>query len=177
MVKKRRSLNCSSSFLRRNQMTDALVGQTLPALSLAHSDGGEVNFPDDFKGHYSILYFYPKDDTPGCTKQACAYRDNIDTFKEEGIQLFGVSLDDLDSHDHFRKKYSLNFPLIADVNHQLSEALGVYGDQEWAGKVFKGLSRDSFLIGPDAQILEVWRRVDPLSTAAETLAAALEAKS
>lgn len=157
-------------------MSDALVGQSIPEVTLGHSEGGEVTFPADLKGKYTVLYFYPKDDTPGCTKQACAYRDNMADFAEEGIQLFGVSLDDLDSHDHFRKKYSLNFPLLADVDKRLSEALGVYGDQEFRGKTYKGLSRDSFLIGPEAKILQVWRGVDPLTTAAETLAAAVEAK-
>lgn len=157
-------------------MSDPMIGKALPELTLAHSEGGHVHLPADLKGHYTILYFYPKDDTPGCTKQACAYRDAAADIQESGIKLYGVSLDDLESHDHFRKKFSLNFPLIADVDKQLSQALGAYGEQEYAGKTYMGLSRDSFLIGPDTRVLQVWRRVDPLSTAAETLAAAIEAK-
>lgn len=149
-------------------MSDPLVGKTLPSLTLSHSDGGKVTLPDDFKGQWTILYFYPKDDTPGCTKQACSYRDNIAQFKEAGAEVWGVSLDDLASHDDFREKYTLNFPLIADTEHKLSETLGVYGDQEWQGKTFKGLSRDTFLIDPDGAVRQVWRKVNPLETVSQT---------
>ena len=151
-------------------MSDALTGTSLPELTLKHSEG-EVKLPGDLAGKWAIIYFYPKDDTPGCTIQACSYRDHLQEVKDKNVLLFGVSLDDLDSHDHFIKKFNLNFPLIADTEHALSEALGVYGDQEWRGQVFKGLSRDTFLINPEGKIQQVWRKVNPETTVAETLAA------
>lgn len=139
-------------------MADSLIGKTLPDVQLASSAGGNVKLPDDLKGHWTLLYFYPKDDTPGCTKQACSYRDNIKDFESLGVKVFGVSLDDLNSHEAFINKYQLNFPLLADVNHELSEALSVK-------------SRDTFLIDPQGKIKEVWRKVRPEETVAETLLA------
>lgn len=141
----------------------------LPRVTLLSSAGGTVTFPDDVKGKWTLIYFYPKDDTPGCTKQACSYRDHYAEFKKLGITLFGVSLDDLTSHNAFIQKYSLNFPLLADTQHELSEALGVYGDQEWKGKTFKGLSRDTVLIDPQGKVRQAWRKVNPETTMQETL--------
>jgi len=149
-------------------MSDPLQGSTLPQMTLDHSEGGELNIPGDLKGQWTLFYFYPKDDTPGCTKQACGYRDHVNEFQSLGLKVYGVSMDSLESHQQFKDKFSLNFPLLADVDGQLSTALGVYGDQEWGGKVFKGLSRDSFLVGPDGTIQHVWRKVDPTTTMAET---------
>jgi peroxiredoxin Q/BCP len=153
-------------------MADSWVGKTLPNVTLPSSEGGSVQIPKDIQGKWTLLYFYPKDDTPGCTKQACSYRDHIGEFKKSGIQIYGVSLDDLSSHDSFIKKYSLNFPLLSDSSHQLSEALGTYGEQEWKGQKFKGLSRDTFLIDPEGKIREVWRKVNAEQTMSETLQAA-----
>ena len=152
--------------------SDSLIGKSLPNVFLASSKGGIINFPQDLKGQWSLLYFYPKDDTPGCTKQACSYRDNISAFEEAGIRLFGISLDNLDSHNSFIRKFNLNFPLLADTEHRLSEALGVYGDQKWKDQIFKGLSRDTFLVDPQGIIRQVWRKVNPETTMEETLAAA-----
>lgn len=150
-------------------MSDPLTGTALPTLTLEHSQNGTLTLPGDLKGQWTLLYFYPKDDTPGCTKQACSYRDHIGDFQNLGLKVYGVSMDGLESHQEFKAKFSLNFPLLADIDGHLSQALGVYGDQEWGGKVFKGLSRDSFLIGPDATVKHVWRKVDPTTTMAETL--------
>ncbi|EMJ63379.1 peroxiredoxin [Leptospira sp. P2653] len=150
-------------------MSDSMLGTNLPTISLESTEGKNVKLPEDIAGSWTLLYFYPKDDTPGCTKQACSYRDNIGEFKKIGAKVYGVSLDNLDSHGNFIQKYSLNFPLLSDPDHKLSEALGVYGDQEWKGKVFKGLSRDSFLISPNGKIQKVWRKVDPATTVEETL--------
>lgn len=156
-------------------MTDSCLGKPLPTLTLKATEVGSVALPADLLGTYSVLYFYPKDDTPGCTKQACAYRDD-ERFKQLGVKLFGVSLDDMDSHEAFREKFSLSFPLLSDPNHELADALGVYGEREWQGKKFMGLSRDSFLIDPEGKVARVWRGVNPLTTAEETYQAALEAK-
>jgi len=142
---------------------------TLPDVTLEHSHGGRLQIPDDLRNGWTILYFYPKDDTPGCTKQACTYRDHIQAFTDLGVGVYGVSMDDLGSHDAFKEKFQLNFPLLADTQGILSQSLGVYGDQEWRGQVFKGLSRDTFLIGPGAKIVKIWRKVDPTTTVEETL--------
>ncbi|AAS72122.1 bacterioferritin comigratory protein [Leptospira interrogans] len=151
------------------EMSDPLLGTNLPEISLESTEGKRVKLPEDIQGSWTLLYFYPKDDTPGCTKQACNYRDNMGEFKKIGAKVYGISLDALDSHGQFIQKYSLNFPLLSDPDHKLSEALGVYGDQEWKGKVFKGLSRDSFLVSPDGKIQKVWRKVDPTTTVQDTL--------
>ena len=142
-------------------MTEELKGQPLPEVTLPVSTGGEMQLPEDLKNAWTILYFYPKDDTPGCTKQACAYRDHIQEFKNLGAQVIGVSLDDIDSHHQFIENHSLNFPLLSDPDHKLSESLEVYQNG--------GLSRDTFLIDPQGNIKEVWRNVSPKTTYSETL--------
>jgi thioredoxin-dependent peroxiredoxin len=149
-------------------MTDPMIGKELPDVELKSSQGGQMKLPRDLQGHWTILYFYPKDDTPGCTKQACSYRDGMENFEKINVRVLGVSLDDLTSHDSFIQKFNLNFPLLADTQHQLSEALGSYGDQEWQGKTYQGLSRDTFLIDPQGKVREVWRKVAPTTTMMET---------
>lgn len=148
-----------------------LTGKQLINITLPSSKGEAVTLPDDIQGKYTILYFYPKDDTPGCTKQACSYRDIYSEIKDMGAEIYGVSLDDLDSHREFINKYNLNFTLLYDKDHKLSSELEVYGDQEFKGNVFKGLSRDTFLIGPEGTILKVWRNVDPVQSVRETVTA------
>lgn len=154
-----------------------LIGETLPEAKIAISPGDEISIPNDFQDKWTILYFYPKDDTPGCTKQACTYQERMPEFTSEGVQVFGVSMDDIASHEAFQEKFSLQFPLIADTDGILSNFLGVYGDQEWQGKVFKGLSRDSFLIDPAGKVAHVWRGVHPVETVQETLNLVREKKS
>jgi peroxiredoxin Q/BCP len=149
-------------------MTDPAEGKVLPQLSLRATLVDEVDLPDDLLEGWTLLYFYPKDDTPGCTKQACAYRDEGAKFKQLGVKLFGVSLDDIKSHEEFRDKFHLNFPLISDTEHQLADFLGVYGEREWNGKKFMGLSRDTFLLDPEARVVKAFRAVDPSSTVATT---------
>ena len=149
-------------------MSQTLEGTTLPQMKLPSTSGSDLSIPDDLKGKWSLLYFYPKDDTPGCTKQACGYRDRLESFKELGVLVFGVSLDDLSSHKNFINKYSLNFPLLADTQHVLADTLSAYGEQEWKGKKSKGLSRDTFLIDPNGVIRKIWRKVNPESTIDET---------
>jgi len=149
-------------------MSQTLEGTALPKIKLPSTSGSDLSIPDDLTGKWSLLYFYPKDDTPGCTKQACGYRDGLQSFKELGVLVFGVSLDDLTSHKNFIDKYSLNFPLLADTEHLLADALDAYGEQEWNGKKYNGLSRDTFLIDPNGIIQKVWRKVNPESTIEET---------
>ncbi|PJZ70675.1 peroxiredoxin [Leptospira perolatii] len=156
-------------------MSDNWEGKRLPEVNLESSEGKMVHLPKDGEGSWTLLYFYPKDDTPGCTKQACSYRDNLGEFEKAGAKVFGISSDSLGSHSNFISKYNLSFPLLSDPEHKLSGTLGVYGDQEWQGRVFKGLSRDTFLVGPDGVIQKVWRKVDPTKTVSETLDAILKA--
>ncbi len=142
-------------------MTDSLIGQSLPNLSLPSTDGKDLKLPDGVKGHWTVLYFYPADDTPGCTKEACSYRDGIGEFTSKGAKVYGVSMQDIGSHTAFRAKYNLNFPLLFDKDHKLSEALGSYKGTDFA-------SRDTFLIDKEGKIRAVWRKVDPTATMAET---------
>jgi len=150
-------------------MTDPVEGKSLPQLTLRATLVDKVDLPDDLVESWTLLYFYPKDDTPGCTKQACAYRDDGKKFKDLGVKLFGVSLDDIASHEAFRDKFSLNFPLISDPEHKLADFFGSYGPREWQGKKFMGLSRDTFLIDPTGKVIKAFRGVDPTKTVAETL--------
>ena len=149
-------------------MAEAIEGKTLPTLSLAATEVGKVELPKDLLGHYTLIYFYPKDDTPGCTKQACAYRDDSQKFRALGVSVYGVSLDDLSSHQAFAGKFSLNFPLISDPEHKLADFFGSYGEREWKDKKFMGLSRDTFLIDPQGRVVRAFRGVDPVATAGET---------
>ena len=141
----------------------------LPERSLQSTDGPILNLPSGLDGSWTLLYYYPKDDTPGCTVQACSYRDHISDFEEVGARIYGISLDDLESHEAFRGKFGLSFPLLVDVADGLCADLGVYRQQEWKGKTFMGLGRDSFLVNPEGRIVKVWRQVNPQSTMDETL--------
>jgi peroxiredoxin Q/BCP len=149
-------------------MTDSIEGKTLPQLTLEATQLGRVTLPDDLRGSYALIYFYPKDDTPGCTKQACAYRDDSQKFRDLGVKVLGVSLDDIPSHAAFEQKFSLNFPLLSDPEHKLADFFGVYGEREWQGKKFMGLSRDTFLIDPSGKVVRALRGVNPQSTSQET---------
>ena len=117
-----------------------------------------------------LLYFYPKDDTPGCTKEACAIRDTWSEFASAGLKVVGVSKDDERSHGKFRKKYGLPFPLIPDTELELANAYGVYGEKKFMGKIYNGIHRMSFLIGTDGLILKTYCKVKPDAHAGEVLA-------
>lgn len=138
---------------------DEQVGKSIAPITLPSNRGKPVKLPT---GKWTVLYFYPKDDTPGCTTQACSYRDNLQRFESLRVDVFGVSADDLDSHASFAKKHRLNFPLLSDAKRELASSLGV------KGTIF--LSRDTFLIDPKGKIVSVWRGVNPSETVAETLA-------
>ena len=134
------------------------------------TESGDVVSLLSLRGQVVVLYFYPKDDTPGCTRQACSYRDHATDFHKIGARVYGISLDGLEEHASFREKYGLNFPLLVDTKDGLCAALGVYREQEWKGKQYMGLARDTFLVDPQGNIARLWRQVNPDTTMGETLA-------
>lgn len=145
-------------------------GNEAPNFSAATSGGGHASLAD-FKGKNVILYFYPRDDTPGCTKEACAFRDQFAEFKKKGAVVLGVSIDPVKSHDKFVEKFKLPFPLLADVDKKIVEAYGVWGEKSFMGRKYMGIHRVTFLIGPDGKIKKIWPKVKPDEHAEEVLAA------
>ncbi len=130
------------------------------AVGGAYGDGARVSL-SDFSGGNLVLYFYPKDDTPGCTVQACALRDRYHHLLEAGAVIFGVSVDSADSHKKFIGKHELPFPLISDEKHEIVQRYGVWVEKSMYGKTFMGTERSTFVIGPDGRIKSVFRRVKP----------------
>ena len=136
-------------------------GESLPDLELTTESGEHIG-TGELTGQRTVLYFYPKDDTPGCTKEACAFRDRINDYAKAGIQVYGVSLDSPESHHTFREKYGLNFPLLTDEEGRASEALGVLGERGKARRV-------TFLLDPEGRISKVYPEVSPQTHAEEIL--------
>lgn len=132
-------------------------GTSAPDFSATTFDGQTVSL-NDFRGQKVALYFYPKDATPGCTAQACNLRDNIEGLAEHGIAVVGVSPDDNASHDKFSTKHELPFPLLADPEHQIINAYGVWGEKKNYGKTYMGLQRTTFLIDESGTIIHVFKR-------------------
>ena len=133
-------------------------GAKLPTFKLKTDDGKTVS-NKDVAGKPVVIYFYPKDDTPGCTKEACAFRDRHDELVGMGAAIFGVSGDDEASHAKFREKYSLNFPLLADTDFALGEGMGAYREKNMYGKKSMGIQRSTFLFDADGTLVKVWKRV------------------
>jgi thioredoxin-dependent peroxiredoxin len=129
-----------------------------PAFSLVSDAGKKVKL-SDFKGQPVVLYFYPKDDTPGCTKEACAFRDASQDLKKLGAVVLGVSPDNVDSHVKFRDKFNLNFPLLADTDHKVAEAYGAWREKNMYGKKSLGIQRSTYLISATGTIAKVWKKV------------------
>jgi thioredoxin-dependent peroxiredoxin len=134
------------------------VGAPAPAFTLTADDGSKVKL-SDFKGKWVILYFYPKDDTPGCTKEACAFRDANQQILELGGVILGVSPDQPDSHVKFIQKYDLNFRLLSDADHAVSEKYGAWREKNMYGKRSMGIQRSTYLISPEGKVAQVWKRV------------------
>jgi len=135
------------------------------------ADDGSTVSNDTLAGRRFVLYFYPKDDTPGCTVQACSLRDNFDRLMAAGVEIFGVSPDSVASHVKFRAKYELPYRLLADVGHKVAEAYGVWVEKSFAGKTYRGVERSSFIIGPDGRIEHVLARVKPIEHVDQVLEA------
>jgi peroxiredoxin Q/BCP len=136
------------------------AGDPAPEFSLATDDGGTVS-SRDLAGRRYVLYFYPKDDTPGCTKQACGLRDSFARVTSTGVDIFGVSPDSVRSHARFRDKYALPYRLLSDEGHRLAEAYGVWIEKNAMGRTYFGNERTTFVIGPDGRIERVLPRVKP----------------
>lgn len=146
------------------------AGDKAPAFSLP-SDTGESIALTDLKGKPVVLYFYPKDDTTGCTVEACEFRDSWREVKRSGAVVLGVSPDSAVSHQKFKAKYSLPFPLLADQDHKVAEAYGAWGEKSMYGRKYQGILRTTFLIGKDGKVARVFEKVKPKGHAAEVLAA------
>ena len=145
-------------------------GQPAPDFELT-SDAGETIRLADLRGKPVVLYFYPRDDTPGCTKQACAIRDAWDDFRATGAEIFGVSPDGEASHAKFKQKYRLPFTLLADPDHRLAEQYGFWVEKSMMGKKFMGIERSTVVIGPDGTVARIFRKVKPDEHADQVLGA------
>lgn len=145
-------------------------GNTAPAFKTTNSNGESVSLKD-FRGQKVVLYFYPKDDTPGCTKEACSFRDGFSKFKKRGITILGVSPDSEKSHQKFTAKYKLPFTLLADTDHSIADAYGVYGEKKFMGRTYMGIHRTTFLIDEKGKIKKVFEKVKPEDHADEVLGA------
>jgi thioredoxin-dependent peroxiredoxin len=136
------------------------AGDLAPDFSLPADDGQTVS-RDNLLGRRYVLYFYPADDTPGCTTQACAMRDNFERVTSTGVEVFGVSPDSVASHQRFRDKYELPYRLLADEGHRVADAYGVWVEKSYMGRTRMGVERSSFVIGPDGRVEHVLERVKP----------------
>ena len=144
------------------------IGDTAPGFTLPDQEGKEHSL-SQYKGSWVLVYFYPKDDTPGCTREACALRDHLPKFGRLKALVFGVSADSVASHKKFAQKFKLPFPLLADGEKKVIQAYGVWGEKQFMGKKYFGIHRSSFLIDPKGKIAKVYEKVKPEVHAEEVL--------
>jgi peroxiredoxin Q/BCP len=147
-------------------------GDVAPLFSAKAGDGATIALAD-LRGKDVVLYFYPRDNTPGCTIEACRFRDQFAEFKERGIVVLGVSADSAASHNKFAHRFRLPFVLLADEDKAIALAYGAWGEKSFLGRKYMGMRRITFLIGPNGRIRKIWRKVKPPKHAAEVLAAAI----
>jgi peroxiredoxin Q/BCP len=145
------------------------AGDLAPEFSAPTNGGGRISL-SDLKGKNVVLYFYPKDNTPGCNKEACAFRDGFAEFEKRGAVVLGVSVDSVKAHDKFISKFKLPFTLVSDEDHKIVDAYGVWGEKSFMGRNYLGTYRVTFLVGPDGRIKKIWPKVKPDEHAAEVLA-------
>jgi peroxiredoxin Q/BCP len=139
-------------------MTQPAIGETAPAISLPRDGGGQVDL-SDFAGQKVVVYFYPKDDTPGCTKEAIGFTEMADDFAKAGAVVLGISKDPVAKHDKFIAKHDLKIALLSDENGDVCERYGVWVEKSMYGKTYFGIERATFLIGADGKIAQIWRKV------------------
>ena len=133
------------------------IGQAAPTISMVDSDGNDFSIPS---GKKTVLYFYPKDNTPGCTAQACNLNENLPALQAKGYQVVGVSIDSNASHTKFKSKFNLAFPLLSDPDHQIAEAFGVWVEKSMYGKQYMGVARTTFVIDEQGIIIDIIEKVD-----------------
>lgn len=143
-------------------------GASAPDFKVKNTEGETVRLKD-LRGRKVVLYFYPKDDTPGCTKEACSFRDAFSDFRKRGIEVLGVSTDSEASHKKFTAKYKLPFTLLADTDHAVADAYGVYGEKKFMGRTYLGVRRVTFLIDEKGKVKKVFEKVKPDEHAQEVL--------
>jgi len=141
-----------------------------PDFELTAGDGSTVRLAD-LRGRKVVLYFYPRDDTPGCTKEACSFRDSSEAYAARGAAVFGVSADSTTSHQKFSSKFGLTFPLLSDPDHSVASAYGSWGLKKFMGREYEGIKRNTFLIDEEGKVARVWEAVKPDGHADEVLAA------
>jgi peroxiredoxin Q/BCP len=145
-------------------------GDAAPDFETRDAEGNTVKL-SDLRGRKVVLYFYPKDDTPGCTKEACSFRDSFAEYERRGIKVLGVSTDDEKSHRKFAEKYSLPFTLLADTDHAVADLFGVYGEKQFMGRKYMGVARQTFLIDEEGRVRKVFDKVKVDEHADEVLKA------
>ncbi len=145
-----------------------IINTAAPALTLPDQTG-TIQSLNNYVGTWVLVYFYPKDDTPGCTTEACTLRDKYAEYKEHGITILGVSADSVKSHEKFAQKYDLPFTILADEAKEAVNAWGVWGEKSFLGKKFMGIKRTSFLVDPKGKIAKIYENVKPADHAAEVL--------
>ncbi len=148
--------------------TTTLEGKKAPPIKLK-DDKDQIVSLKDFEGSYVLVYFYPKDLTPGCTTEACSFKDNMNQFKKLGVQVLGISCDKVATHQKFKEKYQLNFPLLADIDKEVVEKYGVWVEKSMYGKKYMGIQRDSFLINPKGVIVKHYIKIKPAEHVAEII--------
>lgn len=151
-------------------MSNVLEGKPAPEFTLLDQHGTKRTL-SDYRGKSVVLYFYPKDDTPGCTIEACNFRDDYSAYEEAGVEILGISPDDPKSHTKFIKKFELPFTLLADTDHKVSDVYGVWGPKKIFGREYEGVSRTTFLISPNGNIAKIYNNVKPAQHSDEVLTA------